>query len=349
MSELSLKSQVFFAKRLAFLMEAEVPILEALSMLQSHVSKKSEKKIIERIIDDVSRGQSLAKSIAKTPTLFGPSDVAIITVGESTGTLRENLAYLGTELEKREKSRGKIISALIYPALVFVAAVGIISFLLLYLFPKIIPVFASLHRELPFSTQVVIGISVFLKSWWMLLSGFLLLLICGSIFFIQKNTKARLLFDQALVRIPLVGMLVRQQILAQSMRTIGVLLRSGIALPDALGATADAVQNTAYQASFRSFAECAKRGEHIADTFKTQPLLFPEVCAQMSAVGERSGNLSDSFLYLSNLYEQEGEESLARFSSLLEPALMLSMGFIIAFIAISIITPIYGITQNLHP
>ncbi len=238
---------------------------------------------------------------------------------------------------------------MIYPFVVLSAALSIIAFLLLYLFPKIVPVFLSLHKELPLSTRVVIAVSGFLKEWWLFLGGGIFLLALGAVFLMRKNPNARRARDYVLVRVPFLGRLVREQILAQSMRTLGLLLKSGVALPESLDATAAAVQNCAYRESFETFASRARHGERIADAFKEEPFLFPEICAQMTAVGERSGNLSESFLYLSDLYERETEESLARFSGALEPALMVSMGLMVGFIAISIITPIYGITQNLHP
>jgi len=162
---LSSKEQVFFIKRLAFLIRANVPILEGLYMVKDQTSSRRHVRIVSKVIDDISNGQSLAKSLGKFPHIFGDFGINIIKVGEHSGTLSQNLEYLADELKRRQELRRKVMGAFVYPAVVTLATLGITGFLMLYLFPKIMPIFSSLHMELPLSTKIVMAISTFLQHW----------------------------------------------------------------------------------------------------------------------------------------------------------------------------------------
>jgi type II secretory pathway component PulF len=344
---MSVKDQTFFVKRLAFLIKANVSILEGLYMVRDQTRRGGHVRIIERVIEDVSNGQTLSRSMGKFPTVFGDFGVNLIKVGESSGTLSQNLEYLADELRKRYALKKKITGALVYPAVIGVATIGITAFLMLYLFPKIMPIFASLHTELPFSTRVVIAISTFLQhSWWAVLigmAGFVVVFIV----LLRKSSWFRYTCDRALLSIPVVGRMARDYNLANLSRTLGLLLKSGLTLSDALPLTADTTKNKVYKDAINALAEGVTRGERMSIHLKKNRTLFPDVMSQMVSVGEHSGNLSNTLVYLSELYDAEVEEFTKNISTLVEPVMMVVMGIIVGFIAISIITPIYGITQNI--
>jgi type IV pilus assembly protein PilC len=161
----SLRDLTFFIKRLAFLINAGVPVVEALHVLQEQVRTKSHAAVLGRIIEDASNGQSLSRSFAKFPKIFSDFAIHIIRVGESSGTLSQNLQYLADELKKRHALRRKVVSALVYPAFITCATLGITAALTVFIFPKILPIFSSLNVELPLSTRMLIWTSVFLSHW----------------------------------------------------------------------------------------------------------------------------------------------------------------------------------------
>lgn len=347
--KLSVREQMLFAKRLSFLINASVPILESLHMVSEQSKSRHYARVMQSVIADVTSGYSLSRSLGRFQNIFGDFGVNIIRIGESSGTLSQNLEYLADELKKNDTLRRKVQGALVYPAIITLATLGITGFLMLYLFPKIMPVFTSLHMELPLSTKIVIAVSTFLQAWGLVFLIAVIASIFGIGIVLKKSASIRYQFDALVLKLPVVGEMVRYYNLATATRTLGLLLRSGVTLAEALPLTADTTSNLIYKEQYKLLAEAVIRGERISGYMFKEPVIFPIITTQMIAVGERSGSLSTTLVYLSELYEAEVDDFTKNLSTLVEPALMVVMGILVGFIAISIITPIYGITQNLHP
>lgn len=345
---LSLKEQTFLIKRLSFLITAGIPLIESLHMISEQTISKRQTRVLETVIADVSNGQSLSTSLSKFKKMFGEFAINIISVGESTGILSQNLEYLAEELKKRQTLRRKVIGAFVYPVVVTCATLGITVFLMIYLFPKIMPVFSSLHMKLPLSTRIVIWASNSLQHYGVLIILSLILICISCIIALKKSTTFHFYFDSYLCNIPLIGTMIRHYNLASSTRTMGLLLKGGITLSEALPIVVKTNQNLLYKKEFEELARVVDRGERMSEYLKKHRTLFPDVVSQITAVGERSGSLSDSLIYLSDLYESEVDDFTKNISNLIEPIMMIIMGVLVGFIAISIITPIYSITQNLH-
>lgn len=347
-SKFSLKDQVFFAKRLSFLINAGVTAVDGLHVLREQAVAKSHARVLDLILIDVKNGQSLAKSFAKFPKMFSNFSVHLIKVGESSGTLSQNLEYLAEELKKKHLLRRKVIGAFVYPALITVATLGITAFLMLYLFPKIIPILTSLRATLPLSTRMVMSISVFFQHWGLLVIGLLVTFIVSFVVAIHRSERLRMVFDRMLIRLPIIGMMIQYYNIANLSRTLGLLLKSGVRLPEALPIVADTTGNLVYKRECKNLSEVVDRGENISSYVRKNRKIFPDIFSHMVAVGEKSGTLSKTLTYLSEMYESEVEDFTKNLSTLIEPALMIFMGLLVGFVAISIITPIYSITQNLH-
>lgn len=347
-SKFSLKDQVFFAKRLSFLINAGVTAVDGLHVLREQAVAKSHVRVLDLILIDVKNGQSLAKSFAKFPKMFSNFSVHLIKVGESSGTLSQNLEYLAEELKKKHLLRRKVIGAFVYPALITVATLGITAFLMLYLFPKIIPILTSLRATLPLSTRMIMSISVFFQHWGLLVIGLLVTFIVSFVVAIHRSERLRMVFDRMLIRLPIIGMMIQYYNIANLSRTLGLLLKSGVRLPEALPIVADTTGNLVYKRECKNLSEVVDRGENISSYVRKNRKIFPDIFSHMVAVGEKSGTLSKTLTYLSEMYENEVEDFTKNLSTLIEPALMIFMGLLVGFVAISIITPIYSITQNLH-
>ncbi len=343
-----LKEQVTFFKRLAFLLNAGIPLVSSLHMLTEQTRAKKVRTKLNEITTAVARGQSFSKSLGAYPRVFSPFVLHIIAIGEQSGTLGENLLYLSDELRKRQVLRRKIIGASVYPLLITLATLGITAFLMLYLFPKIMPIFTSLHIDLPFTTKVVMGTSILLRDWGLVLFVCVAVLVTLLVVLHKKWEKFRTLVDAALLRVPVVGGAVRHYNLAMGARTLGLLLKSGVPLSQALPITAQTTEHKGYKAQYVLLAEAVCRGEKISTHLVRNTTLFPNMFSSLTAVGESSGSLAESLMYLSGLYESEVDDFTKNLATILEPVLMITMGLIVGLIAISIITPIYGITQNLH-
>ncbi len=348
-TRLSVKERMFLVRRLAFLMRADVPLLESLDMLKVQSTSISLSRILADMSKDVERGHSLSRSMRRYPKVFGEFGIHIIAIGESSGTLPRTLEYFADELKKNHALTRKVMSACIYPAVITGATFAITGFLMIYLFPRIMPVFFSLHMKLPLTTRIVMALSSFLVQWGVFVLVFLVAVMVLAVAAPARSERVRHLYDYLSLHVPFAGMMVRNYHLASTTRTLGLLLSSGIPIFEAVPLTANTATNLLYKSEYRMLAESISRGERISSYLVRTPFLFPSVLTQMVEVGERSGTLTETLLYLSELYEAEVDEFSRNLSSLIEPALMIIMGLVVGFISISIITPIYGITQNLHP
>jgi type IV pilus assembly protein PilC len=347
-SRLSLKEQTHFIKRFAFLIRAGIPVVECLHILREQAKSKSHARVLDLIIEDALNGRALSKSFAKFPHLFNNFAVYIIKVGESTGMLNQNLAYLAEELKKKHQMKKKIVGAFVYPAVITAATIGITIFLMAYLFPKLLPVFSSLHVELPLPTRIIIALSAFLSKWWIAcILGFIAFVVLILVA-LRTSPKFHLFFDRACLKLPIVGMVIRYYNVGNSSRTLGLLLKSGVPLSEALPITAETTSNLVYKKEWNDLTAVVIRGEEISTRLLTRQEQFPDVFAHLIAVGERSGTLSETLVYLSEMYDNEVDEFTKNIATLIEPVLMIIMGIIVGFVAISIIAPIYSITQNLH-
>ncbi len=344
---LSLKDQALFAKRLSLLTKAGVPILESLNIL-ARQNTGAVKNMFQHMAKDVANGQFLSKSMSRHRRVFGDFAISIIRVGETSGTLSENLKYLSEEITKKKELRDKVIGALIYPVILLTAAVSLAALLTLYLFPKLMPIFQSLRVNLPASTKMLIWLSHFLSQY-----GFLIIvgLIAAFILLIigLKFKSVRFLFDRIILKIPVLGDVLRHYHLANISRTLGLLLKGQVRVTEAATIAAETSTNLIYRNALEHLRTAITQGSNIAKHLEKHPALFPPMLSSMVAIGETTGNLSETLIFLAEIYEHELNEKTKRFATIIEPTMMVSMGLLVGFIAISIITPIYEVTQYLQP
>jgi type II secretory pathway component PulF len=346
---LSLKDQIFFAKRLSFFIHAGVPLIEAIDIIRMQTRSKAKKELFNGIQKDIAEGQYLATSLARSGGVFNDFAINIIRVGEGSGILKENLTYLADELTKRKELRSKVMSALIYPAFITIATFGITILLTVFIFPKIMPIFVSLHVPLPVTTRALIAISLFLKTWGLL--TLFILIVIGIAVLILRNTypRVRHICDSMLLSLPLAGGIAKNYNLANYSRTLGLMLRSGIPITTAMGVVSETTPNLLYKNAYTEITDSLVRGETVSQGLARFPKLFPDVLTHMVSVGEKTGSLAQTLIYLAELYETEVNDLTKNLSSSIEPVLMMVMGLIVGLIAVSIITPIYAITQHLSP
>ena len=346
-ARMSTQEQIIFAKRLAILVKAGVPLLQALAMLRDQSGSSGSAKIMESLRRQVEQGQSLAGSMAQFKSIFGNFAVNIVRVGEISGTLTQNLQYLADELKKKQELRRTIVSALVYPSFIVVATIGIAALLTTYVFPKILPVFQSFKSQLPWTTRALIAISGFMEYYWLYLI-FTIVALAIAWWLLMQACSIKKYVDRNFLRLPIIGALFSNYYIANFTRTLGLLLKSDVGIIEALQITGDTMSNRAYLQSFDSIAAGVARGQSISEGMQKDKLLYPSVVMQMVSVGEMTGNLSSSLLYLAEIHEDEMNGMTKNLSASIEPVLMIIMGIMVGFIAISIIAPIYGITQNLH-
>lgn len=343
----SIKEQIIFLKRLSMMLRAQMPIVICLQMMAHESTSKSLKIITPNLASDISAGQSFGIAILKYKKIFGFFCVSIITVGERSGTLPESLEYVAIELKKKHELRTQILGALIYPLIVVMATIAITVFLIVYIFPKIIPIFLSVKTTLPWSTTFLISVSNFLSN----RGGYVLLFILVVVIvtpFLLRIPRISYYVTSIVLRLPIFGNLCRYYNLAQFSRTLGLLLENDVPITSALDITATCTNNVVYKLALYNAQKAIGIGKQLSLELQRNPCLFPPLLVQMVRAGESTGNMPTTLTYVSELYESDIRDITKNLTVVLEPLLMLFMGLIVGFIAISIITPIYGITQNIH-
>ena len=341
----SLEEKVLFTRHLAIMVKAGMPLIEALRMLQKQTRNRSLSVILTQVVADVNNGQFLSASLDKYTKVFGNFFINIIRIGESGGILSENLNYLSDELKKRRELRKKVISAMIYPSIIVIVATGLVTMLTVFIFPKILPVFYNLNVKLPATTRALIVISDFLQAYGLaVLGGMVLIPVLATL--LKKIKAVKYSFDRSLMYLFLVKGISQSVNLSNFCRTLGLLLKSGMKIVEALTITADTINNTAYRRELEQMAAGIQKGEQLSHFLQNKERLFPAMLVNMIAVGENTGNLSDTLLYLADFYESELNELTKNLSAILEPILILIIGAVVGFVALAVITPIYGITQS---
>lgn len=341
------QDKINFARHLAIVIKAGLPILEGLKIIRRQTTSRKFLSIIDQVVVDVSNGQFLAASLARFPEVFDDFFINIVRVGETSGTLASNLTYVAEEMKKSQEFRSKVRSAMIYPVIIMFATIGLISFLMFFAFPKLLPLFASLNIELPLPTKILIAVSTFMiaNGAW-IAAGAVLLFVCARILLLVPSVSY--LLDKALFYVPVVGGLSKAVNMANFTRVFSVLLRGGIKIVEATTITAQTFDNLVYRRTLLEAAERVKKGEQIAQYLHYHRNIFPPLLVGLIEIGENTGNLIENLEYLSEYYRDEAEQSLKDLTTVLEPLLLLAMGLIVGFVAISVITPIYKITQGVR-
>jgi type IV pilus assembly protein PilC len=345
---MSAKDRMSFAKRLSVLISAQLPILKALQIIKNQTDGRRANFIIEKIIFEVENGQFLSSAMSQFGKVFSEFEVSIVRIGEVSGSLSGNLSYLAEELKKKQELKKKIVSALIYPGLIVTMTFGITGLLAVYVLPKILPIFISFKSELPWSTRTLIFFTNFLAKDWV----FVLIIVLAVLILIPlvlRVAKIRKYFDRLILRLPVLGDMFRSFYLANFCRTLGLLLKSDVVIMESIKITSATVFNQTYKIELDKIGRSIQKGGKLSEQMVLSPKIFPPLLVQMIIVGEATGSLSDSLLYLTKIYEEELNDLTKNLSVIIEPVLMIFMGIIVGFVAISIITPIYGIAQNLHP
>lgn len=340
--------KMLFAKHLAIMLHAGMPLFKAIDTLKDQTNSKRFKEILREVLARLREGESLALSLSRWQKDFGSLYIQIIRIGEESGSLEKNLEYLGDQLEKIYHLKKKIMGALMYPAIVVGATMSLGGILAFIVLPKLIPFFESLSIDLPFATKVLLFVAKTMEAYgiFILLGLVLLFFIVRMIF--SRSKGFRYVVHRILLKAPIMGPIATKYNLALFARTMSILLKSGVTIVSALESTGKSINNLVFRERLFESAEEVRKGGKLSDNLERYGKLFPLVFARMVAVGEQTGRLEPTLVYLSEFYENEVDESTKNISSLIEPILLLGIGLAVSFVALAIITPIYEITQGLQ-
>ncbi|HJX59606.1 hypothetical protein A2V61_02625 [Candidatus Woesebacteria bacterium RBG_19FT_COMBO_47_8] len=335
-----------FTKHLATMIKAGVPIAEAFSSLAEQSWSSGFKKTINAIMASINNGNSLAKSLAGHPGYFDQYYISFIQIGEESGTLETSLGYLSTQLYKDFSTRKKIQSALLYPTVVLFTALIIGSAISLFILPKLVDLFGAFDVDLPASTKLLLNIASFMKiSGVFAITSVFALIVAFYILIILTPLKS--VWGQIVIRLPFVGAIAKNFQITRFCRNLGTLLQSGVPISQALAVTAKTLSNQSFQKLVNQAQAGVEQGKSLTESL-SKDRLFPVLVTKMISVGEKSGKLADSLLYLADYYDEELDNVTKNLTTVLEPILLIVVGLIVALIAIAIISPIYQLTGSIR-
>ena len=344
------RERVVFTRQLSTLVKAGLPITQALSTSVEQVNSEKFKHILQNIVASVEGGTSLAQSFGQYPEVFNSTYISLVKAGETSGTLDVTLERLALQQEKDQAIASKVRGALIYPALVLLVIMGVITYMLVSVLPQISSLYKDLGKELPIYTKVLLGMAQFsVKYWWLTI-----LVIIAIVFGIRaymQSKQGRRAFDRFKLNAPVFGKLFRKVYMARLARTLGSLVASGVPVLEALAITAEAVNNVIIGDIIIGAAQQVKGGKALSSTLtghKYSLTLVP----QMIRIGEDSGTLGDMLDKLAVFFEEEVDQSVKNLSTLIEPILMIVLGGMVFFIIAAVLLPVYSLVGggiNLSP
>ena len=333
-----------FTRQLATMVNAGLPITEALVILRSQ-AKGSMQKMAAQVLADVEGGESLSAALSRHPKVFSPTYIALVKSGEVGGVMDEVLVRLADNLEKQQEFRGKVKGALIYPAIIVIGMLLVGLIMMIFVIPRLTSLYSEFNAELPTPTKILIGISTFVIRFWPLF----LALFGGGLYGLslyRKTTKGRRKTDELVFKIPVFGDLQRQIILTELTRTLSLMVGAGVSILEGLNITAGVVGNMVIADALRDTAKQVEKGFPVAFSFAKHPEAFPFILSQMVAVGEETGKMDEVLTKVSHIFEVESDQKVKTLTSAIEPLVMVILGLGVGFLVIAIILPIYNLTSQ---
>ncbi len=338
---------VVFARQFATMINAGLAMVRCLDVLSIQTEDQVLKPVITAVRREVEGGSTLAAGLAKFPKVFSPLFTNMVRAGELGGILDDVLNRLATFLEKDFNLKKKVKSAMTYPAVILVMAVLIVMFLVIFIMPTFVELFNGMQMTLPVPTKILIAFTNGARNPYVVIPTVILMIVAFVIFKRYTATQVgRRQYDAFKLKLPVFGMLIRKVAISRFCRTLGTLLQSGVPIMQALEIVGKASGNEVVAETVIKVRESVREGESIAVPLQLSGL-FPPLVTQMVAVGEETGNLDGMLSKISDFYDTEVEYMLASLTSLLEPILILAMGFIVGFIVISVFLPLYQIIGNI--
>ena len=346
LTSITIKDKIFFNQNLEILIKTGFSIAEALKTIVKQISNKKFKFIIQKIQKKVQGGTDFSTCLRDYPKVFPELYVNIIQAGELSGKLDESLEQLTIQMKKSHNLRMKIRNALLYPAIILIAMVGIGIMVLVYVIPKISLIYEDSDFDLPISTQIVIGISNFFVDYILFIGiGIIILIPIAAKIFSMHKPKQSLHF--LLLKLPIVGAIIKKINLARFTRTLSSLLATDIPIVNAFQIISKTMSNVIYKDFIYQASLELKKGVSVSNIIKKEPKLFPPTVVQIIDTGERSGTLDTITKEIAVFYEEEIDNTMSNLSVIIEPILMIILGTAVGLMALAIISPMYSLVNQM--
>lgn len=337
---------ILFTRQLSSMILTGLTLIESLNLLKKQADKPKMRKLVEDLINDVSEGKALSEALQNHKDVFSPVYISLITAAEEGGLLDKVLLRLADNLEKSDDVRKKVRSALFYPAIIISGVLIVIILMNIFVIPQLGELYESLDLELPLTTQIVVTSSNLTRT---LLPAFIIGGIVGIIFlrkYIKTEAGVRII-DKIKLKTPVFGDIIRLSSFDEISRTLSLLVTSGSSLISAIKISADVSGNYYYRTALLNSANLVEKGAGLSVALENQKV-FPPLMVQMVKVGEATGKIDESLLKVSEYFERDLELKVKNLTTAIEPILIIVLGISVAFLIISVITPIYGLISQIQ-
>lgn len=338
-----LKDILSFTSQLAVMIKAGINIREAIAGIARQVENAKFQRIIGQIKADVEAGQPFSTALAKHPKVFSPLYVNMVRASEMSGSFGMMLDRIGQYLSQQVETRNMVRGAMVYPGIIAFMAISTTTFLLTFVLPKFTALFAGKESLLPMPTVILLAISAFLRERWYVVVGVVVAAIVVFVYGL-RTPKGRLYWDIAKLKIPLFKRMFRALYITRGLHTMGELVNAGVPMLETLAITAEVSGNTLYRRMWKTVHQAVEQGQKIAHPLGQQKLLPPNV-VQMISAGEETGKLAEVMRDVADFYAKELRNTIKSVTAMIEPLMIVLMGAVVGFIAMSIILPIFKMSS----
>ena len=344
-NSVTLLDRIFFTRHLYTMLESGIALDQAVKITSEQVTNDKFKIVLEDIHQGLQKGQEFNYCLAQHKTYFSNFFISLVRVGEKSGKLDEVLSYLLEQQESDYELVTKTRSALIYPSIIVSALVVMVVFMMIFVIPKVTGILDEYDVELPLATRILIGLSDFLINYGLFLVPVIILLII-LIKKQIKTPKGKWRWDTLILKIPRINKIIMEFNLSRLTRSSSALLKSGVSIDKAIELAADVSNNSHYKKSLKDGIHFVQRGIPLAEVLKGSPKLYPPITTRMIEIGEKSGKLDHMLNRLAVFYQKSVTNTVTNLTSVIEPVLLLLIGLSVAFVAISILTPIWKFSET---
>lgn len=335
---------VDITRQLAIMLNAGLTLIDSFDILKKQITKPSLLKLIENLDKDIRAGNSFSYALKKYPHLFSNLYISLVKSGELSGKLSDILLKLSENLEKQREFKGKLKGAMIYPVIVIIGMFAVMFIMITFVVPKLLGLYKDFNVDLPVTTKILIGISGFTSVFWpFIIGGVVAAFIAFQRF--TSTKKGKLMLDRLVLKIPIINNVVKIGTLVDSTRTLSILISSGVSILDGLNIITETSDNMVYQEAFKHIYTQVEKGISLGTAMQNEQI-FPPILVQMTIVGEQTGHLDETLLRISKYFELESEIAIKAMTTLIEPLILVVLGLGVGFLVLSIITPIYNLTNS---
>lgn len=339
------QDMALMTRQFASLLNAGVPLVEALGALSEQIEQVPLRNALLGVRDRVTEGEKLSHAMQRYPKIFNDLYFNMVSAGEASGTLESVLERLADITEAQAKLRAKIVGALTYPAVMMGVGLVMVVLLVTFILPNMTAMLLDMNVALPFTTRALIGFTDFVLVWW-----WAILLVVGTIVYaVQRWVRSpggKETIDRKVLRVSLIGKLVRLSTIASLTRTLGTLLQSGVPMLAAMDIARNIIGNTQMRAVIEQTRDAVKEGASLADPLRRSGE-FPPLALHMIAIGEKTGELENMLIRVANTYEQQVEQTIGTLMGLMEPIMLVVMGGMVGFLVVSVVWPMVNAAQQL--